>query len=235
MICTLLIVVSKRYSLKNFYCQVALRIKAPSCFNPQRSTISIFICLSLFQSYYSVAQTDTEFWFAAPEITYEILPPSPVICSNLDRPIKLVLSTFESDAVVTVDQPANPLFMPITQTILPGVATSLDLTAYLDMIENKPANTILNYGLRVRSNKPICGSYFVCHPLSTVLYTLMGRNGLGQEFIIPMQPHFNNHPNASPQARSCFDIVATRNNTTVTIVPSKPLIGHPALDHSPLY
>ncbi len=98
------------------------------------------------------------------------------------------------------------------------------------MVENKPANTVLNYGIRIRSNKPICATYSTCHPISSSLYTLMGKNGLGQEFIIPMQQHFNNHPNASPPARSCFDIVATRNNTNVTIVPSKPLIGHPASD-----
>jgi hypothetical protein len=178
----------------------------------------------------ALAQTDREFWFAAPEISYELIAPSPVITTGLDRPITLKVSTFETGTVVTVDQPANPAFAPIIQNIIPGTATIINLTPFIDMVENKPANTILNYGIRIRSTKPVCVIYSVCHPMSSAIYTLMGRNGLGQEFIIPMQSAFDNHAHANPPARDCFDVVATQNNTTVTVVPSKPLVGHAALD-----
>jgi len=176
------------------------------------------------------SQTDTEFWFAAPEITYEFISPSPMQGTGMDRPIALHLSTFESSATVTVDQPANPSFTPIVQTVLPGVPTTINLTPYIDIIENKPANTVHNYGIRVRSTKPITAYYSVDCPMNGAIYNLLGRNSQGYNFLIPSQFHYENYPYTSPQARNSFDIVAVKNATLVTIVPAKAIEGHAAGD-----
>ena len=118
----------------------------------------LVLIFGLLNSVILSAQTDTEFWFAAPEITYEFVSPSPIPGSGMDRPIALHLATFETAAIVMIDQPANPAFVPIQQNLIPGVRTTINLTPFIDNIENKPANTILDFGLRIRSSKPIACS-----------------------------------------------------------------------------
>ena len=46
------------------------------------------------------AQSDREFWFAAPEVTSQ----------HSDNPIFLRFTTYSKDAIITIDQPANPTF-----------------------------------------------------------------------------------------------------------------------------
>ncbi len=196
----------------------------------QESQKFLWLIIGLLCPIVLSAQTDTEFWFAAPEISYEFAAPSPIAATGMDRPIALHLSTFESSATVTVDQPANPAFVPIVQTVLPGNSTTINLTPYIDMIENKPANTILNYGIRIRSTKPITAFYGLDCLQNSAVYTLLGKNAFGQNFLIPSQFAYDNYPYASPDARNSFDIVALKNNTTVTIVPAKPILGHAAGD-----
>ncbi|MCX7650486.1 MAG: hypothetical protein N2050_08040, partial [Flavobacteriales bacterium] len=52
------------------------------------------------------AQKDTLFWFVAPEAT----------SAHGDAPIYFRLSSFGGSADVTIDQPANPGFTPISVT-----------------------------------------------------------------------------------------------------------------------
>ena len=49
------------------------------------------------------AQSDREFWFAAPEVTSQ----------HSDNPIFLRFTTYAKDAIITIDQPANASFTPI--------------------------------------------------------------------------------------------------------------------------
>ncbi|HYG49968.1 MAG TPA: hypothetical protein VD905_03650, partial [Flavobacteriales bacterium] len=64
-----------------------------------------FVCfLSLaLSSKISLAQVDTEFWFAAPEVSSSIG----------DSPIYLRFVTYGSAATVTVSEPATGAFTPI--------------------------------------------------------------------------------------------------------------------------
>jgi hypothetical protein len=56
------------------------------------------------------------------------------------------------------------------------------------------------------------------------IFALKGKNALGTNFIISAQTFLNN----ANYARSGFDIVATQSNTSITIVPSSDIVGHPA-------
>ncbi len=166
-----------------------------------------------------------EFWFAAPAVTYQR-----VNWYNMNNPIAFYLMTAEGPANVVIDQPSNPSFVPIIKTVNNDSARRVDLTPFIDSVENKPANTVLNRGLHITSDKQISVIYEVESTLNAATYTLAGKNALGYEFIIPAQSHFSNHPDCSPPARNSFDIVATEDSTLVRILPRQAIIGHAAND-----
>lgn len=165
------------------------------------------------------AQKDTLFWFVAPEAT----------SAHGDAPVYFRLSSFGSNADVTIDQPANPGFVPIQVSIAPNSSQTVDLTPFLATTENTPPDQVLNYGYRIRSNAIISAYYEVftscqCNP---EIYALKGKNALGTEFRIPFNDFWPNGT-YSPPALTAIDIVATEDNTQVTIIPSKNIVGHPA-------
>ncbi len=176
----------------------------------------------------SLGQTDTEFWFAAPAVTTQTVLPSPVLVSQLNSPIIIYFTTDEAPAYVTVEQPANPLFTPITCVVDTDSAEVVNLTPYLELVENKPADSILNYGLKITSDKRITACYEIQSPHNAATYTLSGKNALGYSFIIPAQNHFSNYPYCNPPARNSFELVATEDSTIVVITPSNEIEGHPA-------
>lgn len=174
-----------------------------------------------------LAQTDTAFWFAAPEIamhgTY-----------TLDRPIYLRLSAYSISASVTVSQPANSSFSPIIVNIPANTSAVVNLTAFIDVIENKPPDQINNFGIHIGSSAPITAYYEIlggettCSTCNPEFFSLKGKNALGTSFWIPMQKTYSNDLNYTPAPYSSFDIVATEDNTTVTILPTQNLTGHSA-------
>ncbi len=177
-----------------------------------------------------VSQVPYEFWFAAPSVTNHTIPPSPLNYTNLNQPVRLYISTIEGPAAIRVDQPANPAFIPISLTAANNTSTEVNLTPFIDLIENTPANTVLNRGLRISSDKRINVIYEVQSLDNAATYTLTGKNSLGYEFIIPAQSHMNNYTYSDPPARNAFDVVATEDSTIIQVVPRKAIIGHVALD-----
>ena len=169
------------------------------------------------------AQTDTLFWFAAPEVSYS---PSFV----LDRPIMLQISTGNLASTVTISQPAGS--MPTqTVSISANSTQTIDLTSWIDSIECKPANTIKNYGLKISASSKITVYYEInASGWNPELFLLKGTNALGTSFFISSQNVANNatHIRYTPTGYSSFNIVATENNTTVTINPSNNIVGHSA-------
>jgi uncharacterized protein (TIGR02145 family) len=178
----------------------------------------------------AVSQTDQEFWFVAPAVTYQTVAPSPTILTNLNRPIALYFTTAAGPATVKIEQPANPSFTPIIKTVNNFTAGEVILTSFLDSVENKPANRVINRGLHITSDKPVTATYEVQSVYNAATYTLDGRNALGTEFLIPSQFHAENYRYTDPPSRNVFDIVATEDSTFVTIIPSHALIGHAAQD-----
>lgn len=174
----------------------------------------VFLLFFINCFHFLQAQTDTTFWFVAPEVAQ----------SHGDRPIVFRFATLSTPATITISQPANPGFP--TQIINLGInaAQSLDLTPWIDIIENKPPNTVLNYGFKIVSTSPIM-AYYECTPTCNCnpdIFTLKGKNALGTNFIVPFQSFLSN----ASYARSGFDIVASQNNTNITIVPTQDIVGH---------
>lgn len=177
--------------------------------------IKIFSFL-LFISFNSFSQLDSVFWFVAPEVAQ----------GHGDRPIVFRFATLAAPATVTISQPANPNFPVQTLTITANSAQTLDVTPWIDMVENKPANTTLNFGFKISSTTKITAYYEVnptcnCNP---DIFALKGKNALGTTFITPFQNFLNN----ASYARSGFNIVASEDNTSIVINPIQNIIGHVA-------
>ncbi len=167
------------------------------------------------------AQTDTLFWFAAPEVSIDQ--------NSYDRPVFLRLSAFAQSAYVTISQPANAAFTPQVVWVPAYNTVNVNLTTYIDQLENKPADTILNYGLYISATKPVTAYYEVASTICNCnpdIFTLKGSNALGNSFVIPMQNIYPNNNLVTPAAKCAFDIVATEPFTQVTITPSKAIVGH---------
>ncbi|HLP21872.1 MAG TPA: hypothetical protein VK174_16275, partial [Chitinophagales bacterium] len=183
-----------------------------------------FLIIALFIVFFKAgAQTDTLFWFAAPEVS--------ISTSTFDRPIVLRITPATQAATVTISQPAGGGMPNQVVTIPAGSTQTVDLSAWIDIIENKPADAILNYGLKIQSTAPVTAYYEVvsaqcqCNP---EIFVLKGQSAMGNDFWVPSQNYLDNNPGYAPVPYSAFDIVATQNNTTITITPSNAIVGHAA-------
>jgi gliding motility-associated-like protein len=163
------------------------------------------------------AQTDTEFWFVAPDCT----------SGHAESPNYLRVTALTLPATVTVSQPANPSFVPITVNVAANSVTSINLTPFLSNIENTPANQVLNKGLKITATNKITVYYEQASSLNTDIFPLKGKNALGTNFMVPTQNTWNNIA-YNPTPYNSFEIVATDDNTQVTITPSQNIVGHNA-------
>ena len=161
------------------------------------------------------AQTDTAFWFVAPEVW----------AGHSDSPIYLRFASFDSPATVSITQPANAGFPEQTVSLNANDAQSINLTNWLDIIENKPVNQILNYGIYISSTAPITAYYEEASTNNPDLISLKGKNALGTEFYTPFQNLLNSQYS---QSKAGIDIVASEDNTYIEITPTQNLIGYPA-------
>ena len=172
------------------------------------------------------AQIDTEFWFGAPDVTKGTLSEP-----RRDSTVYMVMSTFNQPAVVTISQPANLAFEPIVINIPANDVKTQNLGLFLSQIKTAPANTVLNTGLLIRSTAPITAYYEVRGSSNTDLWALKGKNSMGTKFYVPSQYEYQNNQTLgnkfySPPPRSGFIIMATKNNTSVSITPTKDILGH---------
>lgn len=175
------------------------------------------LCLMLISNK-SFAQTDTLFWFAAPDLQQ----------AHADRPIFLRLTTTDNPAFIKISQPANPSF-PILSFFLPANQTrAVDLTAFINQIENGATNTVSNKGLLVESTRPITCYYDIANTGNGDMYALKGENALGTKFTVPFQMDLDTWSRNNATYLCEFIILATENNTTIEITPTRNLVGNPA-------
>jgi gliding motility-associated-like protein len=181
--------------------------------------ISCILLVLLLKVSTSVGQIDTAFWFAAPWVT-----PS----HNGNTPVVLRIATFGNPTSVRVYQPAGTY--DTTINIAANSLYSHDLSWIINTLENKPANSVLPYGLRISSDFPITVVYEVVSNsnLNPETYSLKGQNGLGTEFVCPFQTKWNIGPFNPVLPYSQINIVATQNGTTVWITPRCAVVGHAA-------
>ena len=130
--------------------------------------------LLLTQAVNSFSQTDVEFWFVAPEITSG--HPS---SGGGGEPIYFRVSALDLDAEVRIYQPANPAGLDITITVLAKSTVTIDATPWIDDLENKPANLVLNKGVHIVSDNLITAYYDEDEFYNQDIFALKGDNALG--------------------------------------------------------
>ncbi len=177
--------------------------------------VSLLTCLAFSQL---MGQTDTEFWFVVPEVFH----------NHGDEDINLTLTTYSDPVVVTISKPADPSFSNITRNILQNSTIKINLTSRKSQLENIPEDMVLNQGLLIQSTAYITAYYEVASWKNPEIFSLKGRNALGTLFYIPSQNFYDNATNYVPDPTliypdpiSAFDIVATEDNTHISIIPSQ--------------
>lgn len=125
-------------------------------------------CLSalvvLLLSAHSYAQKDSLFWFAAPEIS----------SGSGDSPVFLRLMSYDDAAVITVSQPANGAFVPITVNLPANSVDSINLSLFLAQIESPAANVAANTGIKITSTSLISAFYEVRSASNRASFSLKG-------------------------------------------------------------
>lgn len=164
-----------------------------------------------------MAQQDTVFWFVAPDAD----------ASHGDSPIYIRMVTLDEAATVTVTEPASTSFPTnISTTIAANTMGYITLTSYKDLIENTPYGSVNTKGLLVHSTAPVSAYYEIAHTNNPMIAPLKGKAALGQLFYIPSQDAYPN--NTSLNGREAFDIVATENNTNITVTVTAAVTNHAA-------
>ena len=199
-----------------------------NCSSKVKNFIFCFATIVLFYSHSTdlLAQVDTEFWFVVPELSHR--------GNTGGAPGSLRIATMELPATVTISMPANPYhpvlnpngFQDIVIDIAANSTAQVNLTSLIDVaanpandrLENKPltADGINPFGLHITATNMITAYWEVNYAFGSDLWTLKGRNALGNLFYTPFQTFYNNR-NLMPRTYSAIDICATTDNTQVTI------------------
>lgn len=194
---------------------------------------SFFIFLFLmFYSSYVAGQVDNEFWFVAPEVNDEHGNPP-----NEGQPTFLRISTDSLAASVKIYQPAKHGDTPIYEidNIPPFSTRSIkfrhDGTGDYDLgeIENElqsfygKLGNITQNGLKIESTTDVTAYYEIAAGYNYEILSLKGDNALGKEFYVPFQTEFNTY-GGYDLLYPAIDIVATANNTDITINPTAPIL-----------
>lgn len=167
------------------------------------------------------AQTDKEFWFAAPQVS----------ARHGNSPVYLRFASFENSTNIEISIPANKTFKTIRFSLRAFSSKSVDLSSYLGFLECTPDQTVLDKGLHITSTEIITAYYEIMgskndNVVNSDIFTLKGNYGLGTHFFTPFQTHWNNE--STVDAWSSIDIVATEDNTKVTVILTNDALGHKA-------
>lgn len=183
------------------------------------SIVSFFLCCSAMML---LAQQDTEFWFAAPWMNSH---------HTGEAEFHVMLSAYDHDARVRISQPANG-GREYCDTVIRAhsyldftIAPRTDHKQYAETNIEAPYNRVAGRGLYIESDELISAYYQITHANGEA-YTLKGRNALGTAFVVMSQTRYPNHAdyNGYRSHNNSIQIVATENNTVVSITPSQPVV-----------
>ncbi len=181
-------------------------------------TLLLFIVSFYLGTGMAFAQTGKIFWFVAPDAT----------SGHNHQPVFLNLSAYNDSAYVTITQPANPTFLPITLGIPANGSQRIDMTTWLADLETTIADSVLNNGLFIQSTADISVYYEIAPNNNTDIFSLKAENALGNQFMISAQTYWYSASKYTPTPYNQAIIVATEDNTTVTITPTNNVVGHAA-------
>lgn len=153
---------------------------------------------------------DTEFWFVAPDASAQ----------HSDKPAFLLIATGNQPATVNVTM--GGAYLVTNQYIAANSYFQYDFTWYGSTggAENAytSSGTVTNKGLHITSTANIIAYYQIDGTNQKEIFTFKGRNALGTNFYLPFrqEPRTTGFTDGFQQ----IQIVATENNTTVTLEPT---------------
>lgn len=171
--------------------------------------------IMLLQTSAVFAQSDIDFWFAAPDLQR----------THGDRPVFLRIATAKVPADLTISLPANVNFKPLNYSISADTSISVDLTPFIDLIENGIPNAVLKNGIRIQSTARVTCYYDIANGSNGDLFALKGRNALGTKFTVPFQMVFDRRPIGGATYSSDFVVLATEDSTKIEVVSPVNLNG----------
>lgn len=185
----------------------------------------IFIILLLCFSFFIKAQTDNEFWFAAPDVSSQhSCGPNPPNNFN-GTPISMYV-TAEQATTVTIDLPADTSFNAITFTLNAGEHRKVNLVAPYNpsRFENYTmewplavGHTVQKKGIHIVSSPGNITAYYeLNNQCNRDIFALKGKNALGKDFYVSTQNYFPNGAYGGT-AFSGFVIVATEDSTVINV------------------
>ncbi|RPH32252.1 MAG: PKD domain-containing protein [Bacteroidales bacterium] len=187
-----------------------------------KSLVKILIVVALLlSSLVGSSQTDTEFWFSAPEVNrYHSGGNAEYPAAgygNVGSPVYLHLTSFDKAANITISMPANTANfnggVPISVSLPANTTQRIDLSPYVGddiagmtaakSMENRlkwttsnlagatPYINRNNKGILVQSDNNITAYYEIGVLYNMDLISLKGRNALGKKFYVPFQTTHN--------------------------------------------
>ena len=184
--------------------------------------ISLLLCAAFVGALSGFAQVDTQFWFVAPEMAQH----------SSDMSLRLYLTAYDEAAEVTLSMPANAAFAPITVHVpangFEQVVLAPDYATFMAQWAARH-NQVNRNALWIRSDHAV-SAYVQMTGVNSETYTLKGANALGTDFRVAGQNTYRNS-NTNPRhatyrnAYSSAQVIATEDNTVVTITPTQVLFG----------
>lgn len=165
-----------------------------------------------------IAQTDTVFWFVAPDVS----------SIHGDRPVYFRFTSFDRPAHVRITAPGlapNRLIQDFQLPPNTQITYRINDPNFYETIEGNTQNN----GIKIISDAPITAYYEIeGRSFNSDIYVLKGRYALGQEFVLPLQTVYENQLNLG--AVNGAQVVATEDSTVITVIPRVSLNFFPAQD-----
>jgi len=187
----------------------------------QTSSNSLFakILLFIFFSvpFFAHSQADTEFWLTIPELTQT----HGVEWGNGGMIKHVVVSAMERPATVTASVPADPSFKPIVVNVAANTTERINFEDFNTLLELIDYDIVTKQGILIESSDTITAYLESMEVYNPDVFTLKGRHSLGTDFYVPFQNQTSiNDFGTAVQAYCSIDIVATEDDTDVTIIPT---------------
>lgn len=188
--------------------------------NPTRIKYYVTLCIGFLMLHTDglIAQTDTVFWFVAPNVS----------SIHGDRPVYFRFTSFERPAQVRITAPGivpNRLIQDFQLPPNTQITYRINDPNFYETIEGN----IQNNGIKIISDTPITAYYEIeGRSFNSDIYVLKGRYALGQEFVLPLQTAYENQLNLG--AVNGAQVVATQDSTVITVIPRVSINFFPAQD-----
>ncbi|HMJ68605.1 MAG TPA: gliding motility-associated C-terminal domain-containing protein [Cyclobacteriaceae bacterium] len=167
----------------------------------------------------ALAQIDTEFWFAPPEASR----------GHGDQPPLIRFASQDKPTTVEISLPARGMVLA-TFSMPAFSAHTVNLANNLADLETIIPDAVMKTGLKITATEPVTAYYEIFSYFNGEIFSLKGRNAIGNKFIVPGQNVYDISADYTPAPAGSIDIVATKDNTRIRVKPTTKFVGHESME-----